>query len=188
MKQKIKIKAKADNKATVNSIAKMDMGAIPVSERRRFIRHPLCFPLSYKVIEPGKSASSSKKGCLKMAGDKGKRSTSINISMGGLLFAAKKPVKIGSLIIITMPFQDKVFKVRAKVAHCDKNPETHLYNIGATFNRIGAAYKIKLVEQLFLISEFRDLRGIELGREISLEKASKEWIERYSARFRRLYW
>ena len=87
-----------------------------------------------------------------------------------------------------MPFQDKVFNVRAKVAHCDKNPETKLYNIGATFQRLSASYKVKLVEQLYLISEFRDLKSIELGREVSLEKASKEWIQRYSARFRKLYW
>lgn len=168
---------------------KEKIDAVPVSERRRFIRHPLCFPLTYKIIEPGnrKSLSKSGKACIEPSG-KGKRSRSINIGMGGLLFAAKKPVKIGSVIMITMPFQDKVFNVRAKAVHCDKNPETNLYNIGAEFNRIGAAYKVKLVEQLYLISEFRDLRGIELGRELSLEKASKEWIDRYSARFRRLYW
>ncbi|MBN2453791.1 MAG: PilZ domain-containing protein [Candidatus Omnitrophica bacterium] len=149
---------------------------LPVNECRKFIRHPLCFPLSYKVLE---AASLAKKE---------ERSTTINISMGGLLFAARKPVKVGSTILIKMPFQDKVFNVRARVAHCNLNPETKLHNIGATFHRLSAAYKVKLVEQLYLISEFRDLRSIELGREVSLEKASKEWIERYSARFRRLYW
>jgi hypothetical protein len=87
-----------------------------------------------------------------------------------------------------MPFQDKVFNVKVRVVHCDKNPETKLYNIGAAFHRLSAAYKVKLIEQLYLISEFRDLRSIQLGREISLEKASEEWVKRYSARFRKLYW
>ena len=154
--------------------------SLPITERRRFIRHPLCFPLTYKVVDHGnlKEAKSAKE----------KKSCTINISMGGLLFAAKKPVKIGSVISIKMPFQDKVFNVRAKVAHCDKNPETKLFNIGAAFHRLNAAYKVKLIEQLYLISEFRDLKSIEMGKEISLESASKEWIKRYSARFRRLYW
>jgi c-di-GMP-binding flagellar brake protein YcgR len=149
----------------------------PMSERRRFIRHPLCFPLTYKVVEHTSVKSAEEK-----------KSTSINISMGGILFASKKPVKSGAVILLNMPFQNKVFNVRAKVVHCDKSPETNLYNIGASFHRLSAAYKVKLIEQLYLISEFRDLRSIQLGREITLEKASREWIKRYSERFRRLYW
>lgn len=150
---------------------------IPMSERRRFIRHPLCFPLAYKVIEKGPSANYS-----------GHKASTINISMGGILFSSKKPVVPGSEIMITMPFQDKVFNVRGRVVRCDKNSETKLYNIAAAFHRLSAAYKVKLIEQLYLISEFRDLRCIQLGKEISLEKASEEWIKRYSDRFRKLYW
>jgi len=159
---------------------------IPVAERRRFIRHPLCFPLTYRIVEPISSKGRATKAASKIS--KLKKTITINISMGGLLFAAKKPVKPGAIIIITMPFQGKTFNVRAKVAHCDKNPETKLYNIGAAFHRLSAAYKVKLIEQLYLISEFRDLRSIELGKDISLERASREWIKRYSDRFRRLYW
>ena len=162
------------------------LSALPISERRRFIRHPLCFPLTYSVIEKAHGASAVKAG-VKSAG-KEHTSATINVSMGGLLFAAKRPVKVDSIIMIKMPFQDKVFNVRAKVVHCDKNPETKLYNIGCAFHRLGAAYKVKLVEQLYLISEFRDLKSIELGKDVSLEKASREWIKRYSARFRKLYW
>jgi c-di-GMP-binding flagellar brake protein YcgR len=149
---------------------------IPMSERRRFIRHPLCFPLAYKVID---------KAAAKAAGDK---ASTINISMGGILFASKKPVGVGSEILISMPFQDKVFNVRGGVVRCDKSPETKLYNIAAAFHRLSAAYKVKLIEQLYLISEFRDLRTIQLGKEMSLEKASEEWIKRYSDRFSKLYW
>jgi c-di-GMP-binding flagellar brake protein YcgR len=160
--------------------------ALPISERRRFIRHPLCFPLTYTVIERAHGPSAAKTAV--KAHGKENKTTTINVSMGGLLFAAKRPVKVDSIIMIRMPFQDKIFNVRAKVVHCDKNPETKLYNIGCAFHRLGAAYKVKLVEQLYLISEFRDLKSIELGREISLEKASQEWIKRYSDRFRKLYW
>lgn len=155
--------------------------SLPISERRRFIRHQLCFPLEYQVVEEPHSAKNREAIAAR-------HSTTIDISMGGILFSAKHPVRPGSVILIKMPFQDKIFNVRAKVAHCDRDRDTKLYHIGAAFHRLDAAYKVKLVEQLCLISEFRDVRSIELGREISLEEASKEWIERYSERFRRLYW
>lgn len=160
-----------------NIAAKKMSDAIPVNEKRHFIRHPLCFPLSYKIIDKNSSAD-----------DKGKKSTTINISMGGLLFSAKLPVETGSVILLNMPFQDKIFNIKAQVEHCTKNPETKLYNIGVCFSRLSDAFKTKLIEQLYLISEFRDLRSMQLGREVSLEEASREWIKKYSERFRRLYW
>lgn len=146
-------------------------------ERRRFIRHPLCFPLTYKVVEK-KGASIAKEAVSK----------TVNISMGGLLFMTKNPVNLNSTISIKMPFQDKVFNVKAKVIHCDKSEETKLFNVGVSFYRLNDAFKVKLIEQLYLISEFRDLWSVQLGREVTLEEASREWIKRYSKRFKRLYW
>lgn len=156
---------------------KKDFKRIPMLERRHFIRHPLTFPLEYKVIE--------KKADLTAEGE---RSTTINVSQGGLMFAAKHPVDIDSRIMIKMPFEKKTFSVKAKVAHCTKNPETQLYEIGVCFYRFSEAFKVKMVEQIYLISEYRDLRSLQLGREVSLEEASKEWIKRYSERFTRMYW
>jgi len=146
-------------------------------ERRHFIRHPLCFPLEYKIV-----TKAAKKENKELKAD------TINVSRGGLLFSAKKPVNIDSVISVKMPFRDKIFKVRAKVVHCHKNLETKLYNIGVCFHRFSDAFKIKLIEQMYLILEYRDLRSLQLGKEMSLQDASKEWIKRYSERFKRLYW
>jgi len=150
-----------------------------LTERRRFIRHPINFPLEYKILISKKSERDSCRGM---------KSSTINISKGGLLFLAKKPVREDSLVNIRLPFQDKIFSVRAKVVHCAKSMDSSLYNVGVSFYRFTDAFKTKLVEQLYLISEYRDLRSIQLGREMSMEEASKEWIKRYSDRFRRLYW
>jgi hypothetical protein len=108
--------------------------------------------------------------------------------MGGLLFAARRPVSKGVTILIKMPFENKLFNVKAKVVYCEKRLETKLHNIGVRFYRLKDVFKVKLIEQFYLISEFRDLMSIQLGKEVSLEEASREWIKRYSARFRRLYW
>ena len=160
-----------------DALGKTQADGIPINERRHFIRHPLCFPLSYKIVERGAPKEGAEK-----------QSTTINIGMGGLLFAAKHPVDKDASIVVKMPFQDKAFNVRAKVVHCVQSPETKLYNIGVSFFRLNDAFKVKLIEQIYLISEFRDLKSIQLGREVTLEEASKEWIKRYSKRFRRLYW
>jgi len=148
-----------------------------ISDRRKFIRHPLPFPLKFRIMGKNQVA----------VGKEGKSKT-INISLGGLLFSSSTPVVKGSLISLKLPFEEKVFKVLAKVVHCDRSLDTNLFNIGVNFSRLQDAFKVKLIEQLYLISEYRDLRSIQLGREVTLEEASKEWIKRYSERFRRLYW
>jgi hypothetical protein len=133
----------------------------------------MCIPLSYNISH-----------------DKGKEglSATVNISRGGLLFSAKKPAPINTRIIVKMPFQQKTFKIRARVIHCVRTTETGLYNIGICFEKFSDAFKVKLIEQMYLILEYRDLRSIQLGKDISLQQASKEWIKRYSERFKRLYW
>ena len=142
-------------------------------ERRRFLRHPMCFPLRYNVLKRGSPEV---------------KSSTINVGRGGLMFSSKESTKIGAIILLKIPFESKVFKVRARVVHCDFNKETNLYDVGVCFNRYSDAFKVKLVEQMYLISEYRDLRSLQLGREITMQEASTEWISRYSERFKRLYW
>ncbi len=156
---------------------KEDINKIPLEERRRFIRHPVCFPLAYSIVSEGAKSNII-----------GERTSTVDVGIGGLLFPAKKPVKSGVKILIRMPFQDKVFNVMAKVVHCEKSRESKFYNLGVSFCGINDAFKTKLIEQLYLISEFRDLWSLQLGKEISLEDASREWIKRYSERFSRMYW
>lgn len=142
-------------------------------ERRHFIRHPICYPLEFE--------HASKK--IK------ERTNALNVSEGGLLFLSKHPLKKNEIIIIKMPLQDKIFRVKAKVMHAAKDIEnTDLFNIGVSFYRYSDAFKVKLIEQLYLIDEYRLLRSLQLGHELSMQKASEEWIKRYSKRFARLYW
>lgn len=154
-----------------------DTDALPIIEHRRFIRHPLSIPLTYKVLKKAQDTDTE-----------GVSAITNNISIGGLLFSTKRPIEVGSLIVIKMPFEDKVFNVKSRVVHCAKSGEAKFYNIGASFYKPYDAFKVKLIEQIYLIAEYRDLRSIQLGREISLEEASKEWVKRYSERFKRLYW
>jgi hypothetical protein len=145
-----------------------------LKEKRRFIRHPMCFPLQYKAVAKISVPEEAV--------------TTKNIGRGGLLFSATQAAREGAIILIKIPFLDKLFHVKAKVVWCDKVFGQELYDVGVAFQRVNDAFKVKLIEQLYLISEYRDLRSMQLGHEISLEEASREWIKRYSKRFKRLYW
>ncbi len=148
-----------------------------VVESRKYIRHPLCLPLGYKVL------GVSKKDAKEEA-----RSQTVNLSLGGLLFSSMTMVREGARIIVSMPFEDKVFKVKAMVVRCTKNAETRLFDVAVSFYNIQEAFKVKMIEQIYLIAEFRDLLTLQTGEQVSLEEASKKWIKRYSARFKKLYW
>ncbi len=145
-------------------------------KRRRYLRHSMCFPLSFSVVKNNFRRVSCRRGDTK------------NVGRGGFLFSARKEVKKGTLIKINIPFQSKLFKVKAQVVHCCKNDDVQLWDIGVKFIHPKESFKVKLIEQMYLISEYRDLLAIELGREVSLQEASLEWIKKYSERFSRLYW
>ena len=144
----------------------------PHSERRRFIRHLLVSPLEFKISDDNNF----------------EKSETINVSEGGLLFMSKQNVPAGTLIDINMPLYDKVFKIKARVVHGDKDENSELYKLGVAFESYHDAFKVKLIEQIYLIEEYRVLRSLQLGREMTLQEASREWIKRYSKRFEKLYW
>ena len=45
-----------------------------------------------------------------------------------------------------------------------------------------------MIEQIYMISQYRDLLSLEAGTYVSMEEASRRWIERYSERFGQMYW
>ncbi len=146
-------------------------------EYRRFIRHPLCLPLTFKILKE----ADKKEG-------KEILSKTINVSLGGLLFPSKTSVDVGARILIQMPLESKMFHVRAKVVRCVKEAGKNLYDIAVTFSRPQEAFKVKMIEQIYLIAEYRDVLSLESGKDVSLEEASRKWIKRFSERFSRLYW
>ena len=143
------------------------------TERRYSIRHPITFPFRYRVVGSHNGED---------------RSKTINISRGGLFFKAKHPAKELSTVTMKIPFRNKVFIVRGRVAHCRLGLDKKCYEIGVSFYDSSDAFKTKLIEEMYLIRELRDLRSKQLGRKIPIDEAAKDWIKRYSKRFRKFYW
>lgn len=145
------------------------------NEKRKFIRHLLVSPLEFQIAEAE-------------AEEVFEKTNTVNVSEGGLMFRSRKDVPVGSFINIQMPLYNKVFKIRAKVMHVQKDDATDLFNVGVSFVTYSDAFKVKLIEQIYLIEEYRVLRSLQMGKEMSLQEASREWIKRYSERFEKLYW
>ena len=141
------------------------------SDRRHFIRHLLVTPLEFVVADD----------------DDPEKTETVDVSEGGLMFLSRKDVAGGSIIRLQMPLYDKVFSIKAKVVHTQRD-ESGLFRVGVSFESYADAFKVKLIEQIYLIEEYRVLRSLQLGKEMTLQEASKEWIKRYSDRFEKLYW
>lgn len=141
-------------------------------EKRRFIRHLLVNPLEFQITEK----------------ENFQKSETVDVSEGGLLFMSKSDVVAETFILIRMPVYDKVFNIKAKVVHSAKDESSGLYRIGVSFETYADAFKVKLIEQIYLIEEYRVLRSLQDGKDVSLKEASQEWIKRYSERFEKMYW
>ena len=92
------------------------------------------------------------------------------------MFRSKKDVPAGSLINIQMPLYNKVFKIRAKVMHVQKDDATDLFNVGVAFVTYSDAFKVKLIEQIYLIEEYRVIRSLQMGKEMSLLSVLRNYI------------
>jgi c-di-GMP-binding flagellar brake protein YcgR len=146
---------------------------LSIRERRRFVRHPMCYPLEFEYA-PKKIKE---------------RSSTLDVSEGGLLFQSRRSLQKGKIIILKLPLQDKLYKVRAKVVHVTKDAENNgMYNVGVSFYRHSDAFEVKLIEQIYLMDEYRTLRSLQLGRDVSFKDASMEWVKRYAKKFDRMFW
>ncbi len=143
------------------------------TERRRFVRHPMCYPLEYEDMPASVK----------------ERSRTVDVSRGGLLFLSRRRLNPGRKIILKLPLKDKLFKVKAEVVHVqDDKEDPGLFNVGVSFFRHSDAFEVKLLEQIYLMDEYRAMRSLQLGHDVSFKEASLEWIKRYSRKFDEMFW
>lgn len=132
------------------------MGTI---ERRRFRRYSVHCPIEYKCENDNPIDSS----------------ITINVSEGGALLCAKKPIPQESKIIIKMHLKGEVFFIRARVVYVDSVPEQGLYKIGVQFMQNSFSFIRRLYEEIEAIMLYQREYSKETGEQISLVDASKKW-------------
>jgi len=104
-----------------------------------------------------------------------------NVSAGGLAFDSPVEFHVDAVVKIKMPSTKPVFKVDAVVQWCRELKGR--FEMGVRFLDPEDAFKVRMVEQICHISEYRKEAQKVTGKRMAWNKASMEWIEKNGGNF-----
>lgn len=107
--------------------------------------------------------------------------TITNVSLGGLCFVASDRLDINEAIQVRFPLLDEETLIDGKVVWCNKT--TRGYEVGLEFNDPAEVERLKMIEQIRQIENFRNDAEQQDGRKLSSEQAAREWISKYAGDF-----
>ena len=136
---------------------------------REFIRHPTTIPVEYNILG--------------LATNTLEHDQMNNISEGGLCFQTERNIDLTSRVRIKISITKPIFEAIGVVAWC-QSVDGH-YDIGIQFTDTQTEFKIRMVEQICHIEEYREHVQKKEGRKLSGEEAAREWIEKYAGDFPR---
>ncbi len=132
---------------------------------RQFIRHPFDVTIRYTV---GDAINDSRE--LK------------NVSEGGLCFHSPHPIAAGSRIHIEIPIEGEPFSADGVVMWCHQHGD---YEIGVQFDGATQDFSLRMVEQACHIKHYQREILEKEGRQLNIEEAAREWIQKYAQLFPR---
>ena len=134
---------------------------------RRHVRHVTGIPVEVKI---------EYRHSYRAAGDR-----IGNVSVGGLCFVANDRLDIHEAIEVRFPVLDESTRIEGKVVWCNKTERG--YEVGLEFNDPEEVERLKMIEQICQIEDFR--RNVEQqdGRKLDSEQAAREWISKYAGDF-----
>lgn len=101
--------------------------------------------------------------------------------LGGLSCLSRDKFTVGHLVAICIPQVCASFIAITRVRWRRRQPDG--YQLGLDFLDPGQAFQIRMLEQTFYISLYRQHIAQEEGRHLSDNEAAQEWIRRYGAAF-----
>ena len=104
-----------------------------------------------------------------------------NISLGGFTFRTDSPIKLGRSITINIPLIPDSSLENSYVAWCRGKPGNHIVGVRLTDNQ--SAFRARMVQQICHIELYRRKIADEDGRNLSSDKAAREWIANYATDF-----
>ena len=132
---------------------------------RQFIRHPTAIP-----IEVGNAPHLA-----------GAAPQVVNVSHGGLAFQSDVELAPGLIVEVRIPSMFPMFTTLGRVVWC-KSCEPS-YQLGVAFLDQDDAFRTRMVEQICHIENYRNDVSVAEGRQLSVEEAAAEWIDRFAAQF-----
>jgi hypothetical protein len=134
---------------------------------RTFIRHLSDIPIEVKsenlIVEKNESLK--------------------NVSFGGISFISDTPFDTGSVLHIRISSIKPLFEARAKVVWC-KNEGEH-FDVGVEFLETTDVFRIRMVEQICRIENYKKEIQEKEGRMLSGQEAALEWIGKYADEFQK---
>lgn len=132
---------------------------------REYIRHPANVPLD---IVP---QSTKEQLSLQLN----------NVSEGGLCFDSPVELHSNTVIKIKISSLKPVFKVNAVVQWCRKIKDH--FEMGVRFLDQNDAFRVRMIEQVCHIGEYRQEAQLVSGHRMTWNRASREWIQKNGGSF-----
>lgn len=104
-----------------------------------------------------------------------------NASMGGVACFSHKFLPIGTKVKIRLYLTLPVFEAEGRVVWCE--PTLDGYDVGLAFSDADEAFRVRMIEQLCHIEEYKRRIRENEGRLLNGEEAALEWVSRYAADF-----
>jgi hypothetical protein len=137
---------------------------------RSYIRHPSDMPIEYQVVNEDHDAGASQERLN-------------NVSVGGISFSSSREIVPGTLLTIRIPTVEPGFEARVQVAWCQ--PDGGGFIVGLTFVESDDLFRVRMVEQLCQIEQYKAAVLAGEGRQLDGEQAAREWIRKFAHRFQR---
>lgn len=136
---------------------------------RSFIRHPSDIPIEYQADEMGSNIE---------------REHLNNVSAGGLSFSSPHELRPGTCITLRICDVEPHFQAHAQVAWCRR--EGDFFVIGVSFTESSDLFRVRMVEQVCHIEQYKARVLAAEGRHLDGEQAAREWIQKFAHKFPRL--
>ncbi len=99
----------------------------------------------------------------------------------GLICHSQTMLNEGTDVALCVPFVAPSISVSGRINWCRKLDSG--FEVGINFESVDASMRVRMLEQLCRIHQYRLHVCQEQGRSLSEEDAALEWIERYAALF-----
>ena len=107
--------------------------------------------------------------------------TITNVSLGGLSFIADDRLDIEESIKVRFPILDKETILTGKVIWCEKSQRG--YEVGLEFDDEDEIQRLKMIDQISDIENYRTRKEAIEGIPVSSEQAAREWVKQYAGEF-----
>jgi hypothetical protein len=107
--------------------------------------------------------------------------TITNVSLGGMSFISDGPFDIDQRVRVRFPILNDKVTLNCRVIWCESTRRG--YKIGIEFDKDDEVLRLRLIDQISEIEDYRQRKESIGGRPLSSEQAAREWVKRYAGDF-----